>query len=391
VKGPPPHERTAAVLLTFAILAAVVSAGTGLAEPPHLTPRWWSTIVFTTVTCSLLPAALAAFGRVRVRWGAGVFLGATALATVTLPLVSDGPFTASQRPWVDALVPGAVMSCVLVTRVWQAAAVSGVAMVLLHGAVQRSDTGELPMSTVLSDGVYNLTLLSITLVVMLALTNAQARLRAEAASAASSYVRARATEQVSRHDAGWDGLVHDRVLAALETIARSDTTARGAPGDAARGAARDALAQLVEGPSGRDVDAVSLRDQVLEAVLTTHPLAVTRFVDHSGGVAAPVPDRVAQALVMALAEALRNAGAHAYPADEPGTVVVELDHDEEGVRVWVRDEGRGFRPDQVAPTSFGVALSIENRMDAVGGHGRVASTVGVGTTVELGWVPWRRR
>jgi signal transduction histidine kinase len=220
-----------------------------------------------------------------------------------------------------------------------------------------------------------------TVAVVLAVGSAQAQLRQEAAVAASSYVRARTTEQLSMHNARWDALVHDRVLAALETITRSEAAAE------ARTAAGDAARQLEEGPVARDVGPVQLRDGLLQAVLSNYPLADTRFPPALDDDAAPVPDDVARALVMAVAEALRNVASHAYPADRPGPVLVELVHDREGVLVRVRDAGRGFRRDQVPPTSFGVTLSIENRMDAVRGRGVVTSTPGGGTEVELSWSP----
>jgi signal transduction histidine kinase len=51
----------------------------------------------------------------------------------------------------------------------------------------------------------------------------------------------------------------------------------------------------------------------------------------------------------------------------------------------VADQGRGFDRAKVAPTSFGLALSIEGRLGAVGGLATVRSQPGQGTSVDLLW------
>jgi signal transduction histidine kinase len=66
-------------------------------------------------------------------------------------------------------------------------------------------------------------------------------------------------------------------------------------------------------------------------------------------------------------------------------VSVRLDHGAERVRVAVVDRGRGFDRARVGPTSFGLALSIEGRLGAVGGLATVRSQPGRGTAVDLLW------
>lgn len=378
--GQPPHQRVIALLLTFGILTGLVSGAAALSEEEGVTPGWWSAAALGGGCVSLALAALAALGRVPARWGARCLLVTTTLSLVTLPLVSHATFTALSRPWVETLVPIAVAGCALVSRSWWRSCAVGVAVVLLHSALQLADNWQINLITIIADALFNITVLSMFLAVILALSEAHDRLREEAAETAASYVRARTTEQLSRHNARWDALLHDQILAALETIARAET------GDRARSAARAAAVQLVEGPAPGEVDAVTLRDELLQAVLSTYPMADTRF-PRAKEEPTPVPASVTQALVMGVSEALRNVARHAYPEGQPGPAVVELVHDGRGVRVSVQDRGGGFRREEVPATSFGVALSIENRMDAVGGHGRVASTPGAGTIVELSWAP----
>jgi signal transduction histidine kinase len=92
-------------------------------------------------------------------------------------------------------------------------------------------------------------------------------------------------------------------------------------------------------------------------------------------------------MVGAAAEALRNAAAHAYRDKAGGPVVVQLEHTAAGVRVVVTDDGDGFDRERVPATSFGIPISIEDRMAAVHGRGVVSSVPGDGTRVHLSWAP----
>jgi signal transduction histidine kinase len=55
----------------------------------------------------------------------------------------------------------------------------------------------------------------------------------------------------------------------------------------------------------------------------------------------------------------------------------------EVVSMFVRDLGIGFELQSVPPDRHGIARSIIERMQRVGGNGAVRSTVGAGTEVEL--------
>ena len=55
------------------------------------------------------------------------------------------------------------------------------------------------------------------------------------------------------------------------------------------------------------------------------------------------------------------------------------------VEVTVSDTGRGFDPERVPPSRYGIREAIVGRMHAVGGSAQVESHPGVGTTVTLRW------
>ena len=93
---------------------------------------------------------------------------------------------------------------------------------------------------------------------------------------------------------------------------------------------------------------------------------------HAGD--APLDERT-QALVLAAREAMANAARHAG-VDEVSVFV-------EPTAVYVRDRGRGFDPEAVAPDRRGLAQSIRGRMERVDGTARITSAPGEGTEVEL--------
>ncbi|WP_244199790.1 sensor histidine kinase, partial [Amycolatopsis thailandensis] len=92
------------------------------------------------------------------------------------------------------------------------------------------------------------------------------------------------------------------------------------------------------------------------------------------------PIRAAAALprVRAVREALVNVDRHAGVGEALLTV-------EDGVRVTVRDEGRGFDPAATPAQRRGVRGSLVERMAAAGGRAEVTSAPGAGTTVDLVW------
>lgn len=93
-------------------------------------------------------------------------------------------------------------------------------------------------------------------------------------------------------------------------------------------------------------------------------------------------DTTLEALVGATGEAATNAAK--WSGCEQISVYAEVE--EEGVRVFVRDTGDGFDPNEVAADRLGVRESIVGRMERVGGSAEIRSVRGDGTEVEL-YVP----
>lgn len=91
-----------------------------------------------------------------------------------------------------------------------------------------------------------------------------------------------------------------------------------------------------------------------------------------------LPPRVEAAAYFLCCEALTNATKHGA-ADR---VAISADVHDDGLAIAVRDDGRGGAEMQDGSGLRGMA----DRVEALGGHLRISSPVGAGTTVE-GWIP----
>lgn len=92
----------------------------------------------------------------------------------------------------------------------------------------------------------------------------------------------------------------------------------------------------------------------------------------------PIDDR-ARAMVGAATEAMVNAAKHA------GTdrLSLYLEVDDEAVQVYVTDQGKGFDPSTVGQDRKGIANSIKQRVQRVGGEVAIISEPGEGTELVL--------
>jgi len=90
-------------------------------------------------------------------------------------------------------------------------------------------------------------------------------------------------------------------------------------------------------------------------------------------------DSSLRALVEAAGEAMHNAAKHSGAT----VVSVYVEVEDSVVRVYVRDEGKGFHPASVPGHRRGIAESILRRMERYGCVAVVESLVGEGTEVRL--------
>jgi signal transduction histidine kinase len=96
-----------------------------------------------------------------------------------------------------------------------------------------------------------------------------------------------------------------------------------------------------------------------------------------------IPEQVAEALVGAAREALNNVVKHAGTAE---AWLSAYGDGAGGVTVTVVDQGHGFDP-QTQSAGLGLMRSVKHRILEVGGHVKIDSAPGEGTTVEMSWTP----
>ncbi|GIG70513.1 sensor histidine kinase [Phytomonospora endophytica] len=178
-----------------------------------------------------------------------------------------------------------------------------------------------------------------------------------------------------RQDREYLALLHDTASATfLLTATHGDQAAPGQIADAAR---RD-LAVLT-GATGTATTQDSPVDitAALRAVVERAPITVETHWTQGP----PLPASVALALVRAVREAMANVARHAGVR----SAELRVEHARRRVTVTIVDKGRGFDPDDVAPSRRGIRGSIVERMTGVGGTATVTSLPTAGTIVRLEW------
>jgi signal transduction histidine kinase len=182
-------------------------------------------------------------------------------------------------------------------------------------------------------------------------------------------------------------LLHDTVLATLTLLAHSGL---GVAPDAMRQQAADdarLLRQLRLGASPAPQSSGDYRlEPVEETVLgTTLESVKQRFgrmgleVSWHGTGQVLLPSDVLDAFLLALAECLENVRRHSGVTEAHVTIV----DDEKMVRAMITDAGVGFTLDDVDSARLGFKESVVGRLKEVGGHARLFSSPGAGTTVVL--------
>ncbi len=171
-------------------------------------------------------------------------------------------------------------------------------------------------------------------------------------------------------------LLHDSALQTLELIAgRQDVPLSEIQAQARREAVL--LRRAISGDDGEATGLVVALQGVADESTRNDVRVDLALIDTTVEVDADVSD----APIGALREALTNVAKHA----EVDRVVVSLNRDHTGIRLVVRDRGKGFDATRVTGR-FGIQESIVARLEEVGGTAVITSTPGSGTRIEL-WVP----
>ena len=194
----------------------------------------------------------------------------------------------------------------------------------------------------------------------------------------------------------FDAIVHDRVIASLLAVRP------GRPDERLAAQAASALDELARVPGPGDADTVTDVEVVRRIRLAAADISERFDVEVVGGQStdgqdpgdqdgmdvpraerASYPVEVLDAVVEAMSESLRNVLRHAGD-DAECAVIVQLAPD--ALSMAVVDDGVGFDPESVAVGRLGIAVSIRGRLARLpGGHARMHSRAGRGTTVQIRW------
>lgn len=177
-----------------------------------------------------------------------------------------------------------------------------------------------------------------------------------------------------------DALVHDSVLTTLLVAAHAETDQQRI---LAAQSATDAIARLKSARSEELPSAQLTLASFFHALeLRIHKASPEFKVSLARMNDLPISSQIAEALTEATLQAVDNSIKHAGQASER---VVQLSGEQSGLKIVVRDNGKGFRPSQVSKDRIGISSSIVARATNVGGRVFINSSPGIGTNVVIEW------
>jgi signal transduction histidine kinase len=180
-----------------------------------------------------------------------------------------------------------------------------------------------------------------------------------------------------------DDLVHDQVLTTLLLAAKADSpTSQALAAESAEIAIERLSNTASESTDALQEVSVGAFIDSLSANLTRNFPDATQSVSKDLDFQLPIPVAIAfaDASIQALTNSVQHAGKKAIRQ-------VRIKADQHGLKVVVRDDGRGFRESKIPKNRFGVRNSIRRRVTSVGGVVFIKAEPRKGSTVVMVWVP----
>ena len=201
---------------------------------------------------------------------------------------------------------------------------------------------------------------------------------ASARKLAAATEQARAEAEV-REKSRLDALVHDKVLTTLIMASKAQTA------EDQQSAAKLAIAAITalnSVPDSNRVGSVTASNffAALEKIAQNQDASLevsTGEVDNLS-----IPEEVAAALTEATLQAIANSQQHA--GDKASRSLVLKGH-KGGIKIVIKDDGRGFRMSRVPKNRLGLRISIIERVEMVGGRVFIDSRPGAGANIILEW------
>lgn len=178
-----------------------------------------------------------------------------------------------------------------------------------------------------------------------------------------------------------DALVHDKVLTTLLLASKAQTPEEH---KAAAELAVTAITKLNEAQRGSSSETVSGSSFLSALEKIGRGQAADLLVTVTDHEPLEIPEPAAQALTEAMLQAIVNSQQHAGPNVSRE---LHLKTSRSGIKIVIKDDGRGFRLSRVPKSRLGVRTSIIRRVELVGGRAFVDSRPGAGAAIILEWSP----
>jgi signal transduction histidine kinase len=350
----------------------------------HSLKEPWGVAVVTIVFAGLAIIPILAI----IQWGVKFAMGTLALvflaAIMTWPLLALDPNAIGEKPWVWFLCSVFTAFAAVAFPLWLATAYTFV-VPIAYGFIRALPSGGGVGAEIAGlDALYAIILGGVILVIIAMLRQAASAVDAAQSQALAKYanaVRQHATE-VERVQV--DAIVHDSVLTTLLSAAGARTPE--AKELAAR-MASDAIGHLhaAEASGPEDQSLVGL-DRLSERIVKSAEAFSSPFVVEVRDVEVhTLPVNVAEAVYSATVQAMVNSMQHAGASDVSRRLAIRGGSPLATVHITVTDTGRGFDEREVPAERLGLRVSIRERLAKVGGHARIESAVGEGTSVTILW------
>lgn len=369
----------------FSVSAPIIAfqmASNGLAQniAHDLDPFWfWLNWIGLTGCYIWMAASVWILGNAVIAYRAIVIVTFFSLATWALQLGSLD-LNPGEQPWIWWGVGIAGVAAIGGFPVL----VTGVILVMLPVAwfaLQVSDIG-LPISPwiALQDSMLTFLFSSVVVSFVAVMRYESAKVDEANNRAGLAAIELAKSDAVLRERDRVDALVHDSVLTTLIVAANAQTAEREKEAELL---AKAAIAKLNGAVSGSGVaETISIN-----SLFTALEVAIRRQSDQVQVIAEGVtdfeiPGDVAAAVTESTLQALANSFQHAGKGAER-TVI--LKGTRAGLKIVVKDTGKGFRPSRVPKNRLGLKLSIVGRMKSVNGRVFIDSKIGIGTNVIIEW------
>lgn len=350
----------------------------------HSLKEPWGITVVVTIFAGLAIIPILAI----IQWGVKFAMGTLALlflaVIMTWPLLALDPEAIGEKPWVWFLCSVFTAFAAVAFPLWLATAYTFV-VPIAYGFIRALPSGGGVGAEIAGlDALYAIILGGVILVIIAMLRQAASAVDAAQSQALAKYanaVRQHATE-VERVQV--DAIVHDSVLTTLLSAASARTPE--AKELAAR-MASDAIGHLhaAEASGPEDQSLVGL-DRLSERIMKSAEAFSSPFVVEVRDVEVhTLPVNVAEAVYSATVQAMVNSMQHAGGPDVARHLSIRGGSPLATVHIVVSDEGKGFDEREVPAERLGLRVSIRERLAKVGGHARIESSVGEGTTVTILW------